>query len=272
MPYARKYRKPAKRSMSSVKSIRRRRPTAGNQKRQLVSLSKKVNQLSRVQKRRTTNVMYGITEKQTLGSISSAYVQHGLMNFTGQSGGSSWEPIFGTANVDNKNNLKLKRMSLHYWIHNNDEVSGIHSTICIMAPKTREVFTDFSTNGLVAGLDYYSGQYPSNDPLHGQVIINFKRWKVYHFRRVLTVGAIDADGTVEQASGLRIVEGKKTLNLNWTLKNLSNSSNTSWKDLDYNDLPYFMHLFMFVFSDCSPTDGDSGEIRTEGIITGSTYD
>lgn len=258
---------------SSYGAVMRTKSTSGaTQKAQIAGLAKRVNALAQVQARRTDTVLYGLSDVKSLAQVVSGYTQIPLMNFYGSST-PKWEPIFGTSASPSKSTLKLNSIKLNYWLHNNDENQLTHHTIAIMAPKSKQVLQDFLTNQLVNGTDFYQGAYPSNDTLKGQVLINMQRWKVYHFRRVITHGATTHDGVTEATTSVRTVQGKKTLNLGWTLKNSDNVANTTWENLDVNDLPYYMRLFFFTFTDgTSIADGDAPQLRLEGLVSGSTYD
>lgn len=263
---------------SSYGSIMRRRPTAGTQKVQIASLSKKVSALQQVQSRRTQTYLAAISKDQYLNDNdpnilgnTEVYSHIPLINFMNATpSGTQWEPVFGSVDSAQKPNLLLKKIALKWQILCKDDAKAVTGTTVIMAPKTKEVFNDYQTNGLQDKIDYYQGEGTPNY-LAGKTLINLKRWRVFYMKGFTVWGRTTADSNPAQS--IRMASGSKTLNLNYHLKNSSNDIGASWLDLTFDDLPYYMAgLNVFCFNSADDDNGSSAHMKIQGTITGSTYD
>ena len=103
MPYARRYTRRSK--AATNKKILTRRPTANNQKYQLLSLNKKVNRLSRKASNISERVFY---QSKADSTLSANYVSYPLV--TPYSG---WHNVFGESdNVLESRKINISKLNL----------------------------------------------------------------------------------------------------------------------------------------------------------------
>ena len=266
-------------SRSSYGSILRSKSTSGaTQKAQIAGLAERVNALAQVQARRTQTYLAAISKDQLLNDQDafipgdqSVYSHIPLINFMNNSpSGTKWSPIFGTDDTEQKPNFMLKKISLKWQILCTDDAKAVTGTMFIAAPKTKEVFNDYQTNGLQDKIDYYQGEGATNE-LPGRTLMNLKRWRVFYVKG-FTVWGQTAENS-NPAQSIRISTGRKTLELGYHLKNSTNDTARQWNDLTFNDLPYYMAgLNIFTFNDGDNDDGKSAHLKITGTVSGSTYE
>ena len=91
MPNVRRSNRTFNRKPRTTRRILRGKPTKTKNKSAILTLTRKVNQLQRVQKRRTATLMYGMADSKPLSTVSAGYIQQPLMNFYGSPADPAWE-------------------------------------------------------------------------------------------------------------------------------------------------------------------------------------
>lgn len=260
---ARKTRKNFRRSMSSAKSINRRKPTANNQKAQILSLSKKVNRINRTVGARTLHATFGKSGDYNVSNALTNFGYNQLILPQAVTGDPAWTQIFDLdTSVSFLSTLKIKSLHTEYKVYPANEEAPIDCTVTLLAPKSRKILESAynSTTGvlnLTSNVDYYIN--------NGMVLINLRRWKLHHYKRTMTV---KQDGTQELEMPVRSNMGKVSLrNLNWTIKN----TNGNWNQVSPEVLPYYMRLFFVTFNNNSFSDLESPAFKHATIIKATAH-
>ena len=179
MPYARKYKSRGK-SAATNRKIVSRKPTASNQKYQILSLNKKVNKLSR----RISDNTYKVMNKASLSEsnfASNAYI-YNLTNIP------SWTSVFGeTDNTEEGGKYKSSKMTIDFAITTATETESVVWTLFICTPKTQKVAEESASSSgtlsvLSDGKDYTM--------VEGKALMNLKRWNVHYCSRGATTPVV----------------------------------------------------------------------------------
>jgi len=271
---------------SSYRAILSRRPTARNQRGQLLSLSKKVNALAQVQRRRTDVVNYGITENFDLSGMDAGLILPAdrfnsvpLMNYSSSSTAGFWSPIFGTVDSEQKKCLHLNSISCNYNISHDIHQKQVDSVVTVLVAKSKQVMLDYEANKMQENIDYWQGNSSSGKELPGlMTTINLTRWKILYYKRHTTYGDTRDDstnktGTVKQARGFF------KLRLNQNLKNTSSTGDQAWNQVEYSSLPYWAKPLLIIYNSANPDGADTipmedcvAQFKMQAFISGSTYD
>lgn len=241
MPYARRsYRKKTfRKSASSIKSVARRRPTASNQKSQILSLSKKVNQISRLTK--------STIERQ---QFYQAYVRNISSDLTIQNitPKNSWVAVFGAnENLNEAHNLVVDNLHLKYTITPGNEEALCNVTMFVISPKSKKVLEETSSlTSFVSGTDYVN--------YDGLCLFNTKRFKIHAYRRTMTLMQQNVETSEEAGSYTPLIQkgnmGSIRLKINHKIKNTLGV----WSDVTQDELPYYMHTAVILANNNSAID------------------
>ena len=234
MAYGRKY--PSRKPYRRPRTVRRRvagKPSSSKNRGGLLALSRKVNKIQRTVSARTQHLTFVQTQNF---DVSADYTVKSMTPL------SSWVQIFGNnINADESNKLICKSAVCKYQIYKSSEAQICNSTVVVLTPKSLKVYNETSgMNTLVDGTDYTS-------PDGSLVLINLKRFKVHYMKRHLTQGR---GGGEHDLTSLRDQGTIRLKNLNWPIKNTI----SKWDDTSITQLPYYMHVKLFVFTNNSAGD------------------
>ena len=236
MPYARKY---SRSRASSAKSIRRRRPTASNQKSQILSLSKKVAKVQRLTRQ--------TIERQ---QFSQAYVKNLASNYTVQTitPTASWGAVFGAnQNLYDSQNLVVDSLHMEYKIEPNTENDKCDITMVVLSAKSKKVLEETSNlTSFTINTDYVM--------YDGLCLVNLKRFKVHHYKRTQTITQQNVSTDEATGSYTTLIQrnniGRFKHKINHKIKNTLGS----WDDVETSDFPYYMHTVIVWFNNNSSID------------------
>lgn len=226
---------------SSVKSITKRKPSARNQKTQILSLSKKVNHLAT----KTSNISEKCFYQKTWdANISADYALH---NLVAPSGG--WANVFGQSpNVTDCRKLNIVKLNLDFCLNPVREAAEIDYTVFLFTPKNLKVFQETgSMSTLINGIDYtITG---------GMALMNPKRFNVHRVWRCSTMGQITrvdglANNTVNSTAPLKTVRRYLRMSFKHQLK----SSTGPWNQIPDISTPISSKLHIVAFNNNSSVD------------------
>lgn len=226
---------------SSVKSVTTRKPSARNQKSQILSLSKKVNKLAT----KTSNISEKVFYQYTFDSnISNPYQIHRLV-----SPAASWVNVFGQSdNVTESRKLNITKLNLDFCLNPAREHAEIDYTVFLVTPKNLKVVTDTGNLiNLVDGTDYsFNG---------GICLMNPKRFNVHRVWRCNTYGQITrvdglAGNTVNSTATLKTVRRYMKMPFRHQLK----SSTGPWNTIADQSTPVSSKLCLIAFNNNSAVD------------------
>jgi len=223
------------------KKIVRKRPTASNQKYQILSLNKKINRISRKVSSRTYKVMHksSLTEQNM---ASPAYIFN-LTNIP------TWTSVFGeTDNIQEGGKYKSSKMTIDLAIRAGTETESVVYTVFVVTPKNQKVAeeTDNGTgtlSSLTAGVDYTM--------ISGKALLNLKRWNVHKVIRGQTTPVVtEAFGTVPGTT-VNYVNEVKPLRRYFSIPkpniNVQNRTGT-WDQVTPNEMNYNQRYNVMVFN------------------------
>jgi hypothetical protein len=259
MPYVnrRTYRK----RPGLTKRIARSRPRAYNNKRNLLSLTKKVN---KIQRKVGARNMHGIFQKSGDVMMSSGYNKHQIILPTSQPGETQMNQVFQTdISIMARQTFNIKSVSILWKAYPNNEESAVDATICLIAPKSRKILSEVY-NATTGGLNLVSGKdYVVNN---GLVMVNLQRFKMHYYKKTVTVAQ---DGPQQEEFPVRSNNGYiKLRNLNWKIYNRT----ANWDDTPTNDLPYYMRIFLLCFNNNNVADLEYPKFKYNALIKGLIHD
>ena len=253
MPYVRRYRKSSSKAATNRKIVSRR-PTARNQKYQILSLNKKVNKLSRKQSNITEKVFY---QQHWDANVSANYAVHPLVT------PGSWSNVFGQSdNVTESRKLSISRMYLDFALSPHTEHAEVDYTVFLVTPMNNKVMRETSamtvfTSG--GGLTDYSWN-------NGIVFMNPKRFNIHKVWRCKTasqITLINASTQATSASSTRSV--RKTHSMSFR-KQLRNSTGT-WSEIADDEIPVSSALTIIAFNNNSSIDLENPNFRGTAHFT-----
>jgi len=223
------------------RKILTKKPTANNQRYQLLSLNKKVNRIQRRVSMRTYRVMHksSLTEQNM---ASPAYVFN-LCNLP------TWTSIFGeTSNIQEGGKYKSTKMSIDLAIRAGTETESVVYTVFVVTPKTQKVAEE-ADNGsgtlsaLTPGTDYTM--------ISGKALVNLKRWKVHKCIRGQTTPIVtEAFGAVPGTT-VNYVNEVKPLRKYFTIPspniNVQNRTGT-WNQVTPDEMNHNQRFTVMVFN------------------------
>jgi len=246
MVYVRRRRGFKKRNTSSVKAVARRRPTASNQKSQIMSLSKKVNKLNFQMRERTYKVMHKASLlEQNMASPSYVY---NLTNIPG------WTSVFGeTDNNQEAGKYKSQKMSIDFALRAGTETESVVWTMFIATPINQKVAEEADGGSgtlsvLTDGTDYTM--------IEGKALLNLKRWRVHYTTRGQTTPIItEAFGTIPGTTVNYVNEVKPTRRY-ITLRNPTISVHNrtgTWEQVTPDEMNHNNRYHVFLFNNNAST-------------------
>jgi len=238
----RKYRKRG--NASAVSKVARRRPTASNQKAQIMSLSNKVNKLSKRVSNTSEQVFYQTTWDQT---VSANYAIFPLVK------PASWTNVFGQSdNVTESRKLTIRKMNLDFDVTPYTEGAEVDFTVFLASAKNNKVFRE--TNGMTSILQGNDDYAFTN----GMALLNPKRFNIHKAWRLKTSGIYtDLNGTTT-LNTLQSARRYTKMYMNHTLKNAQGSPWTSIADLE---IPISTSYTLIVFNNNSAVDLESPQCK-----------
>lgn len=247
----RKYRK----SASSARAISTRKPTASNQRSQILSLSRQVNRLSRRQSNTTEKVAYFKTFNET---VSAQYNTIPLVQPN-----SGWVASFGASdNVTESRKINIKNIFLDFKAIPNNEDSCVDFTIFLVTPKNNQVMRETGSMGA------FSESAKDYKFLEGIVMMNPKRYNIHKTWRVQT--QVQENYISPTASGTQKVSFRNARRTHYMpfKRTIRNTSGT-WQQVINAEIPISSALTLLVFNNNVTTDGQSPGIR--GMVKFDCY-
>jgi len=236
MPYASRRRTFKRRYPSSAKAIARRKPTASNQKSQILSLSKKVNRLNTQMRDKTYKVMHKANMSETTMASPSYAVN--LCNVP------QWVSVFGeTDNNREAGKYRSDKMSIDFALSAGTEHESVTWTMFIVTPRNQKVAHD-TDNGsgtlsvLVDGTDYTL--------IEGKALMNLKRWKVHYVTRGATTPIVDSYGGSSEIIN-EIKPARRYITIRKPSINLRNRIGT-WDQVEPDEMNHNGRYHVFLFN------------------------
>ena len=232
MPYARRYTRRTK--AATNKKILARRPTANNQKYQLLSLNKKVNRLSRHSSNLTERVFY---QSKADSTLTSNYVSYPLV--TPYSG---WHNVFGESdNVTESRKINISKVNLDFHLSPHTEMSEIDYTIFLVTPKNNKVMRETSAMN-----NFYQTSNQDYAYNNGIVFMNPKRYNIHKVWRCNTVAQRTLVATPNSTSGTALKTFRRHMKMSFRHQ-LRNSTGT-WKQIENDEIPISSALTLIAFN------------------------
>jgi len=222
------------------KKIVRKRPTASNQKYQILSLNKKINRISRKVSSRTYKVMHksSLTEQNM---ASPAYIFN-LTNIP------TWTSVFGeTDNILEGGKYKSTKMSIDLAIRAGTETESVVYTVFVVTPKNQKVAEE-TDNGsgtlssLSAGVDYTM--------ISGKALLNLKRWTIHKVIRGATTPIVTEAFSSVPGTTTNYVNEVKPLRRYFTLKSNVNVQNRTgtWNQVTPDEMNHNTRYNIMIFN------------------------
>lgn len=244
MPYGRTKRSNKRSSASSVTKIARRRPTASNQKKQIMSLSSKVNKLSKKVVDTTQYVQY---QHDWFITTSANYAIRDVLADQNR-----WTSVFNTArdNVNESNKFNVTSVKMDCQITPGNEADLVTQTYFLVSPRNQKVVEE-TTNMtvLVNGVDYVI--------FNGLAYMNKKRFTIHRYKTSLTGG----DQYTYQPQSHRFY---------WSLpwKKQIKSANSTWLTVTEEELSATSKLYFINFTDNIGADLQYPLLNASILISG----
>lgn len=240
--YGKRYRK--RTTASAVSKVARRRPTASNQKSQIMSLSKRVNTLSRKVNSGIEQVFYQTTWDQT---VSSNYAIFPLVK------PASWTNVFGQSdNVTESRKLTIKKMNLDFDVTPYTEGAEVDFTVFLASCKNNKSFRE--TNGMTT-IAIGNDDYVINN---GLALLNPKRFNIHKAWRLKTSGVYtDLNGTTT----LNTLQSARRYHKMYMNHQLRNAQGAPWTSIADNEIPIGASYALIVFNNNSAVDLESPQCK-----------
>lgn len=245
------------------RKILTKKPSASNQRSQILSLNKKINRIQRRVSMRTYKVMHKASLlEQNMAAPSYVFNLCNLPN---------WVSIFGeTDNVQEGGKYKSTKMSIDLAIRAGTETESVAYTFFVATPKTQKVAEEADSGGtlsvLQSGIDYES--------VEGKCLLNLKRWKVHKCIRGETTPIVtEAFGTVPGTT-VNYINEVKPLRRYITIPkpniNVQNRTGT-WDQVTPDEMNFNQRYHVFLFNNnLSTLEGSSKWSMTvlhQGIVS-----
>jgi len=246
------YKRKRGRSAASNRSIITKRPSARNQKRQILALNKKVNKVQRA----TRSISYTIYHTlQFGGSMVAPYSSHAMITPAG------WSEIFGAPNAGIGGKYTGKSLKIDYEIIASTEHSRVTCTVIFASPKNAKVVSE--TGGMttalcqpVIGVDYVV--------MDGKARLNPKRWNVHKVHHVST------QPIVTESLGIEYINNTGKGRRSFYMKNpfRINNRTGSWYTVDDWEVTPSQRLHCYVFNDNLSTLEGTPKISLNMVASG----
>ncbi len=249
-----------KRKYVPKKRIIAQRPTASNQKKQILSINKKINVLSRKVSTQTETGHYSYSA--TAQAISNIYNTH-LVTPT------SWSAVFNDpASLTNRGKVLVKNMRIQIRMVRGDEDDGPIECACFLLklrPKTAQhtitdqgdslatwtVGENYVTN-IEAGFAY-------------NIMLNPKQYIILRQKR-FTIGAFTSEDTTVAAT-TSIRDNQRSWGWKVPYNTVLGSGVGNWKTMAADDIPDKSRLFLVVFTNQTSADGESPKLSFNAIFS-----
>lgn len=231
-----------RRSAASVRSITSRRPTASNQKSQILALNKKVNAVAKA----TRNITYTIFHNYSFsGSIVSPFSSHALVTPTG------WQEIFGAPAAGIGGKYTGKSFKFDYEITANTEHSHVSCTVIFASPKNAKVVSECGgANQTLCSPNLHTDYVV----LGGKARMNPKRWnihKVHHIQTAPIVTSTESAGGVFNEYINDTGKGRRSFSMRNPFR--CNNRTGSWYTIDDYEITPSQRVHMYVFNNNTST-------------------
>ena len=246
------------------RKILTKKPSASNQRSQILSLNKKINRIQRRVSMRTYRVMHkaSLTEQNM---ASPSYVFN-LCNLP------TWTSIFGeTDNIIEGGKYKSTKMSIDLAIRAGSEKESVVYTVFVATPRNQKVAEETDNgsgtlSGLAAGVDFTM--------ISGKALLNLKRWKVHKCIRGQTTPVVtEAFGDIPGTT-VNYVNEVKPLRKYFTIPNPSvNVQNRTgtWDQVTPDEMNHNQRYTVMVFNNnLSTLEGSpkwSMTVLHQGIVS-----
>lgn len=255
MVYARRYggtRYRARRGVGGARRIARTRPTASNQKRQLLAMSRDISRVKRDLKDQTQMVQYA---KSAVSGVTGDVATFGLFD-------ASMNSVFGqSTNAQEASKITFKKMNLQLRVFPANEAALCDFTIFVITPKTFKVYQETSgMSGWTHGTDYYQQG--------GLTFMNLKRFHVHKvWKNISTAGALNTVGGTIHLASTHDARRYMKHRCNITLQT---HSDASWKDISESELPLNSRYRLLAFNNNSGLDAENPKVEFNCLWTGYT--
>jgi len=260
MAYGKRYGKRGR--AATKKKILYKRPTANNQKYQILDLTKRVNRNTR----RLRDLTYPVYDHfQVLNNeLSANFNFYSLYDF------SAWQPVWQQTPVGSLEprigKFQATRMDLDFDIQAGKERDPITWTMLIVTPKSQKVceeVEDASGNlsFITQGRDYVD--------VGGKTFMNKQRWHIHAYRKGITrplTTSIPSTLVPTQTivNDMKPVRGHIKL-----LKPLNiNSRTDTWRNVNMKSFNHNHRYTMYVFNDNASTLEGSPKFSLNGLVKG----
>jgi len=245
---------------SSYRKIATRAPTAGNQKRQIMSLSRRLNTVSRRVADRTYKIMH--SQSITLQNLAQPAYVVDLCNVP------TWISVFGeTTNTDAGGKYTGTKMSLDFQLLAGDETEAVSWTMFIVTPLSEKVCEETQNpNGALSGLTAHTDY----NLINGTCILNQKRWKIHYVTRGTTQPLVTNAHSVLPGTTTNYVNDtkpyRKFLSFKPNLKIVNRTG--TWDQTTPRDLNHTNRYQMFIFNNNASTIEGSPKWSLNVVHTG----
>lgn len=259
MAYGRAYsrsRRGKKTPHTSNNKIRYKRPTANNQRNQILAINKKVNSLSKVVRGNTYKTMYVYNATGNLGTPFAIWPLVMPINWTG---------IFNTPGEERGGAYRGINFKVDYTISSHTEPSPVNCTVFFISPKNQKVVNETggaaqdACQGLQLNVDYTL--------YDGMALINKKRWNIHYYKRITTLPISSV-----APSGTTILGDQKANRYSFSRKsNLNIRSRTGeWNAVNSFSLAPRMRMHAVVFNSNQIIDLESPQFNMKILFQGQT--
>ena len=244
--------------VASKTSIALRRPTARNQQRQLMSLSKSVSSLQKRAERMTTRINYTMSWDN---NISANYFAQSLVQ------PQSWQSVFGESeNVVESQRINITSVNIDWLLSPGRESAQIDYTVFLISARNNKVFQE--TLALTAFQNNPNGQQDYTDqPI---TFMNPKRFHVHKKWRVQTSG-ITTKVIASTVGDVNVVNSNKAprrwIKLPFKRYIQNNANQESWKQVDDDDIPISCGLAIVAFNNNSALDIENPNFKGTALFS-----
>lgn len=246
------------RGSGSASGAVRGKPKAAKNQRGILTLSKKVNQLSSKVNSRNHQALFSKSKTQ---DMAANYIQNEIIVPKATANETAMTQVFNTdSSIQSRSLLKIREINTLWQVTPGSEEDPIDITVTVVAPKTRKVHME-TYNPLTGALSLVEGtDYVFQD---GLVMINKLRWKIHYYKKTTTVAQ---DGPDNLRFPIKGNKGYiKMRNLNWKI---GPNRTGNFDDIETNEIPVYMRLFILTFNTNSVTDLQNPVFKFQSIIKG----
>lgn len=266
MAYGRKYK--SRRSFkkaSAVSRVKRARPSASNQKHQIVSLAKQVNLNTRKLGQRTEKCYF---ERNWDVNVSTNYSAAnipliGPNNATVIPPGGSqlWSPLWGVSeNATEATKLHVSYMKLDFHLSPNNEQALIDFTVFLVSPRNKKTWDETSGMTVLSNVNDYHYN-------NGITLMNPKRFIIHKVWKCETSGIMtrvnSLTTTTNVMNATKIARKSYGHKISRTIQN----STGTWEEIDNDEIPITMNLNLIAFNNNSSVDVENPNFKGTALFT-----